>query len=145
MPSGHSTAAGAGFVYLALYFNAQLKVFSDHNPAYWKHIIFFAPLLGAVLIAGSLTIDEYHHYYDVLAGLLSASPRPFAPARPSSTPADVVSLPARTVGTACAFSAFRMVFASVWDHRFSHILLPREESLCVSILSLAPGAARGSR
>lgn len=58
MPSGHSTAAFAGLIYLALYFNAQLKVMSAHNPAYWKMVVFFAPVLGAVLIAGALTIDE---------------------------------------------------------------------------------------
>ena len=57
-PSGHSTAAFAGLIYLALYFNAQLKVMSAHNPAYWKMVLFFAPILGAILIAGALTIDK---------------------------------------------------------------------------------------
>ena len=62
-PSGHSTAAFAGLVFLALYFNAQLKVMSAHNPAYWKMVLFFTPLLGAVLIAGALTVDKCktHH------------------------------------------------------------------------------------
>lgn len=58
MPSGHSTAAWAGLFYLTLYFNAQLKVMSAHNPAYWKMVLMFAPLLGATLISGALTIDE---------------------------------------------------------------------------------------
>ena len=31
---------------------------SAHNPAYWKMVLFFAPILGAVLIAGALTIDK---------------------------------------------------------------------------------------
>jgi membrane-associated phospholipid phosphatase len=57
-PSGHSTAAFAGFIFLSLYFNAQLKVMSGCNPAYWKMVLFFAPILGATLIAGALTIDE---------------------------------------------------------------------------------------
>jgi diacylglycerol diphosphate phosphatase/phosphatidate phosphatase len=39
LPSGHSTAAGAGLVYCALYLNAQLKVMSDHRPAYVQIII----------------------------------------------------------------------------------------------------------
>ncbi|KAL5511450.1 hypothetical protein ACEPAH_4666 [Sanghuangporus vaninii] len=102
-PSGHSTAGFAGLIYLALYFNAQLKVMSAHNPAYWKMIIFFAPILGATLIAGALTIDEFHNWYDVLAGAI--------------------------IGTATAFVAFRQTFASVWDFRFNHIPLPRTSSL----------------
>ena len=57
-PSGHSTAAFAGLIFLSLYFNAQLKVMSAHNPAYWKMVLFFAPILGAILIAGALTIDK---------------------------------------------------------------------------------------
>jgi diacylglycerol diphosphate phosphatase / phosphatidate phosphatase len=57
-PSGHSTAGWAGLLFLSLYINAQLKVMSAHNPAYWKMILFFAPLLGATLISGALTIDE---------------------------------------------------------------------------------------
>lgn len=61
-PSGHSTAAFAGLVYLSLYFNAQLKVMSAHDPAYWKMILFFCPILGATLIAGALTIDECRFY-----------------------------------------------------------------------------------
>jgi membrane-associated phospholipid phosphatase len=102
-PSGHSTAAFAGFVFLALYFNAQLKVMSAHNPQYWKMIMFFAPLLGATLIAGALTIDKFHNWYDVLAGAI--------------------------IGTFTAFVAFRQTFASVFDFRFNHILLPRTSSL----------------
>jgi diacylglycerol diphosphate phosphatase / phosphatidate phosphatase len=57
-PSGHSTAGWAGLFFLALYINAQLKVMSAHNPSYWKMILMFAPLLGATLISGALTIDE---------------------------------------------------------------------------------------
>lgn len=44
MPSGHPTAAWAGLFYLALYFNAQLKVMGAHNPEYWKMILFFLRL-----------------------------------------------------------------------------------------------------
>ncbi|KII88787.1 hypothetical protein PLICRDRAFT_54613 [Plicaturopsis crispa FD-325 SS-3] len=102
-PSGHSTAAFAGLVYLALYFNAQLKVMSAHNPAYWKMILMFCPILGATLIAGALTIDEYHNWYDVVAGAI--------------------------IGTACALVAFRQTFAAVYDFRFNHLLLPRATSL----------------
>lgn len=98
-PSGHTTAAFAGFVYLYLYLNAKLKVFSNYHPAYWKLIVTYAPILAATLIGGALTIDEYHNWYDVVAGAV--------------------------VGTVMAFSAFRVVYASVWDFRFNHIPLVR--------------------
>ncbi|KAH6897983.1 prenyl diphosphate phosphatase [Coprinopsis sp. MPI-PUGE-AT-0042] len=103
MPSGHATAAWAGFTYLALYFNAQLKVMAAHNPAYWKMIMFFAPLLGAFLVSATLTIDKHHHWYDLIVGGL--------------------------IGTACAFIAFRQTFAAIWDYRFNHILVPKTSSL----------------
>ncbi|KAJ7109121.1 phosphatidic acid phosphatase type 2/haloperoxidase [Mycena epipterygia] len=102
-PSGHSTAAWAGLLYLALYFNAQLKVMSAHNPAYWKMILMFAPLLGATLISGALTIDEFHNWYDVLAGGI--------------------------IGSCTALVAFRQTFAAIFDFRFNHVLLPRTTSL----------------
>ncbi|KAI9637072.1 phosphatidic acid phosphatase type 2/haloperoxidase [Dioszegia hungarica] len=101
--SGHSTAAFAGFVYLFLYFNAQLKVMSNHRPAYWKMVLTIAPLLGASLIAASLTVDEFHNWYDCLGGAVT--------------------------GTLCAFVAYRKTFAATWDFRFNHILLPRTTSL----------------
>ncbi|WWC72606.1 uncharacterized protein I206_106568 [Kwoniella pini CBS 10737] len=101
--SGHSTAAFAGFVYLFFYFNAQLKVMADHRPAYWKMILTIAPLLGASLIAASLTIDEYHNWYDCVGGAVT--------------------------GSICAIIAYRKTFAALWDFRFNHIMLPRSTSL----------------
>ncbi|CAD6444516.1 2f5a4c19-cbae-4962-b20a-14172f85d918 [Sclerotinia trifoliorum] len=98
-PSGHSTAAFAGFVFLSLYLNAKLKVWSNYHPAMWKLIVTYAPILGATLIAGALTIDEYHNWYDCLAGAI--------------------------IGTVMAFSAYRMVYASIWDWRTNHIPLNR--------------------
>lgn len=98
-PSGHSTAAFAGFVYLYLYLNAKLKVFANYHAAMWKLVVVCAPLLGAVLIAGALTIDEFHHWWDLLAGAL--------------------------IGSAMAFSAYRMCYAAIWDWRFNHIPMHR--------------------
>ncbi|TVY75592.1 PA-phosphatase related-family protein [Lachnellula suecica] len=98
-PSGHSTASFAGFVFLYLYLNAKLKVWSNYHPAMWKLIATYAPILGATLIAGALTIDEYHNWYDCLAGAI--------------------------IGTVMAFSAYRMVYASIWDWRTNHIPLNR--------------------
>lgn len=96
MPSGHTTAAFAGFVFLYLYLNAKLKVFSNYHPAMWKLIALYAPLLGACLIGGALTIDEYHNWYDILAGAI--------------------------IGTIFAFSSYRMVYASVWDFRCEYLI-----------------------
>lgn len=53
----------------------------------WKMILLWAPILGATLIAGALTIDEFHNWYDLVAGAI--------------------------IGTLMAFSAYRMVYASV--------------------------------
>ena len=47
-----------------------------------------------------MTIDEYHHWYDVLAGGI--------------------------IGTLMATSAYRMVYASVWDFRFSELPAPKD-------------------
>lgn len=99
MPSGHTTAAFAGFVFLYLYLNAKLKVFSTYHPAMWKLIAIYAPILGAVLIGGALTIDEFHNWYDVFAGA--------------------------AIGTVFAFSSYRMVYAAIWDFRYNHIPLNR--------------------
>ncbi|TFK25294.1 prenyl diphosphate phosphatase [Coprinopsis marcescibilis] len=101
-PSGHATASWAGLFFLALYFNAQLKVTAAHNPAYWKMIMFFAPLLGAFLISASKIIDRHHHWYDLVVGGL--------------------------IGISTALIAFRQTFASIFDYRFNHILLPRATS-----------------
>jgi len=62
-------------------------------------VAIWAPVLGACLIGGALTIDEFHNWYDVFAGAV--------------------------IGTVMAFSAYRMVFASIWDWRFNHIPLNR--------------------
>ncbi|KAK7550065.1 PAP2 superfamily protein [Phyllosticta citricarpa] len=98
-PSGHSTAAFAGLVFLALYLNAKLKLAANYHPALWKLIAVMAPLLGATLIAGALTIDEFHNWYDVVAGA--------------------------TIGTLMAFCSYRMVYAAVFDFRFNHVPLSR--------------------
>jgi len=98
-PSGHTTAAFGGFVFLYLYLNAKLKVFSNYHPAMWKLIVIYAPILGATLIGGALTIDEFHNWYDILAGAV--------------------------IGTTMAFSAYRMTYAAIWDWRWNHIPLSR--------------------
>jgi len=95
-----------------LYLNAKLKVFANYHPAFWKLIAIYAPLLGATLISGALTIDEYHNWYDCVAGAI--------------------------IGTVMALSAYRMVYASVWDFRFNHLPLTRHTPF--SYGAGAPGA-----
>ena len=118
MPSGHTTAAFAGFVFLFLYLNAKLKVFSNYHPAMWKLIALYAPLLGACLIGGALTIDEYHNWYDVLAGAV--------------------------IGTLFAFSSYRMCYASVWDWRWNHLPLHRSAPFAFPLDDELGGGASGT-
>jgi membrane-associated phospholipid phosphatase len=98
-PSGHSVAAWAGLFYLSLYLNAHLKIFSNYHPSYWKLLVFVTPLVAALLIVGSLTLDMSHNWYDILAGSL--------------------------IGIAMAFLSYRMCFASVFDFRWNHVPLRR--------------------
>lgn len=102
-PSGHTTSMFAGMVFLYLYLNGKLKVWSNYHPSMWKLVLLYAPILGAVLVGGSLTVDQSHNWYDILAG--------------------------GTIGTIFAFSSYRMVYASIWDWRFNHIPLHRKMPL----------------
>ncbi|CAK7203867.1 hypothetical protein SEUCBS139899_006616 [Sporothrix eucalyptigena] len=99
MPSGHTTAAFAGFVFLSLYLNGKLKIFSNQHMQMWKMMLFYFPILVATLIGGALTIDAFHNWYDILAGAI--------------------------IGTTMAFSAYRMTYAAVFDYRYNHIPLNR--------------------
>lgn len=98
-PSGHSTTMVAAMVFLCLYLNAKLKVFANYHTPLWKLIALVVPLLGAVLLCGTLIIDNTHSWYDVAGGA--------------------------TIGAAAAFAAFRMVYPSVFDWRVNHIPLHR--------------------
>ena len=99
-PSGHTTAAFAGLVYLFLYLNAKLKVWSNYHPAVWKVFVMYMPILLAVFIGGSVFVDYHHNWYDVVAGAI--------------------------IGTLSALSAYRLVWASIWDFRYNHIPLRRQ-------------------
>ncbi|KAG8884152.1 hypothetical protein FRB97_005135 [Tulasnella sp. 331] len=101
-PSGHTTTAAASAVFLALYLNAKLKVFADRKPYYYKMLLLFAPLVFPFLVAGALTVDSSHHWYDVLAG--------------------------GTIGICGALSAFRMSYTSIWDYRTNHIPMLRSDA-----------------
>lgn len=100
-PSGHSTAAFAGFGFLFLWTHGKLKVWADHRPAFWKLALTLLPLLIAVTMACALTIDAAHNWYDIAAGAM--------------------------IGMAMAMASYRSSYAAVWDWRYNHIpLLPGE-------------------
>lgn len=101
-PSGHTSVAFGGFMLLSLYINGHYKVFSDERAALWKITIFFMPILGACLIGGAMILDHSHQWYDVLGGAV--------------------------IGICTSFACYRASYASVFDHRFNHIPLPRKGS-----------------
>jgi len=70
-PSGHSSAAFAGFLFLSFYLNAKLKMTcSPYRGAFWKIVIVTLPILAATLISLSRLIDYSHHWYDIAFGAL---------------------------------------------------------------------------
>ncbi|KAF2815789.1 acid phosphatase/Vanadium-dependent haloperoxidase [Mytilinidion resinicola] len=98
-PSGHASSAFAGAVYLCLWLNAVLKIFSGCRTSYWKLLVFFVPLLGAILLGLSKVADSYHHMSDVITGA--------------------------AIGIFFALLAYRGAHASIWDWRYNHMPLSR--------------------
>ncbi|KAK0614721.1 phosphatidic acid phosphatase type 2/haloperoxidase [Immersiella caudata] len=102
-PSGHATSAFAGYIFLFLWMNAKLKVWSNAQTSFYWLALLMVPLLGAVLMACALSITQDHHWYDIIAGAL--------------------------IGTMMAFASYRILYASIWDWRYNHIPLSRLEVL----------------
>jgi diacylglycerol diphosphate phosphatase/phosphatidate phosphatase len=108
-PSGHATAAFAGFVFLSLFLNGRLKVFGFGRTfgfcqwfpgdfgivAHWKLCAFVLPWCIATMLAASKVRDGWHHPIDVVFGAV--------------------------VGTAFAFMAYTMAYRSVWNAQTNHI------------------------
>jgi membrane-associated phospholipid phosphatase len=97
-PSGHSTAAFAGFTFLALWLNAKFKIVANYRARHWQLVLLSLPMVIASLLALSKRADYWHHWYDVLAGSL--------------------------IGTVFAVLSYRMMYHAVWDWRWNHIPLP---------------------
>lgn len=97
-PSGHCTAAFAGFLYLALWVNAKFKVCADYKSRHWQQVLLVAPLSVAALLALSKIADYWHHWHDVVAGSL--------------------------IGAAFAMLSYRQMYCAVWDWRRNHVPLP---------------------
>ncbi|KAK0649996.1 phosphatidic acid phosphatase type 2/haloperoxidase [Cercophora newfieldiana] len=102
-PSGHATVAFAGYVFLFLWMNAKLKVWSNSQTSFYWLALLAVPLLGAVLMAIALSISQDHHWYDILAGCI--------------------------IGSLAAFASYRILYAAVFDWRYNHIPLKRREAL----------------
>jgi len=102
-PSGHATVAFAGYVFLFLWMNAKLKVWSNSQTSFYWLALLAAPLLVAMIMACALSITQDHHWYDILVGSI--------------------------IGTLAAFASYRVLYAAVFDWRFNHIPLKRREAL----------------
>ncbi|KAJ7046639.1 PAP2-domain-containing protein [Mycena alexandri] len=66
-PSGHSSLSFAGLGFLAFFLAGKLHLF-DHRGYVAKAWISLVPFAGASLVAISRTMDNRHHWQDVLAG-----------------------------------------------------------------------------
>ncbi|KAJ7285704.1 phosphatidic acid phosphatase type 2/haloperoxidase [Mycena rebaudengoi] len=66
-PSGHSSLSFAGLGFLAYYLAGKLHLF-DHRGYAGRAWLSFLPFSGAALVAISRTMDNRHHWSDVLVG-----------------------------------------------------------------------------
>ncbi|KAJ6546541.1 PAP2-domain-containing protein [Mycena vulgaris] len=66
-PSGHSSLSFAGLGFLAFYLAGKLHLF-DHRGYAAKAWVSLVPFAGAALVAISRTMDNRHHWHDVLVG-----------------------------------------------------------------------------
>jgi len=67
-PSGHSSIAFAGMVYLSLWLSGKLGLFRHHGGTSWKACVILCPIAVATLVAVSRTRDYHHDFSDILAG-----------------------------------------------------------------------------
>ncbi|KAJ6496543.1 phosphatidic acid phosphatase type 2/haloperoxidase [Mycena vitilis] len=68
-PSGHSSLSFAGLGFLAFYLAGKLHLFDNRGYAA-KAWVSLVPFAGAALVAISRTMDNRHHWQDVLVGAI---------------------------------------------------------------------------
>ncbi|KAK6523151.1 hypothetical protein TWF694_006046 [Orbilia ellipsospora] len=102
-PSGHVATSFASGVYLSLWINAKLKVFSDYRSSPLVIVFFLTPITLAVLMGGAISADMSHNWYDIVGGGL--------------------------LGTFIGFLMYRNMYASVFDPRTNHIGLDSSKRL----------------
>lgn len=116
-PSGHAEIAFAGLLYLSIYLNAHLRVFSfsatymTRRPRYLKMLAVIAPILLATYLASTLVLGHHHHGYDVVFGALT--------------------------GSNMAVWGYKMVFLSVWDGRTNWVSLKLKEGEADELSAIA--------
>lgn len=109
-PSGHASVAFGGLGFLAFYLLGKLHVFHAKG---WsvKIPIVLCPLIGAASVAISRTMDNRHHWHDVLAGSI--------------------------LGLCVALMTYRQLFHPFASPRCHEAFPPRDTSMQLQINDLA--------
>lgn len=72
-PSGHSSIAFAGMVFLSLWLSGKTGLFRHHGGTSWKAVVALIPIAIATTVAVSRVVDYHHNFSDILAGSLLGS------------------------------------------------------------------------
>ncbi|KAF8858904.1 PAP2-domain-containing protein [Acephala macrosclerotiorum] len=102
LPSGHAASSFAAAVFLSLYLNAKLKLFSDFAPRTLGLAGLVTPLLLASLMSGSQYVTHQHHAHEILVGIL--------------------------IGVVAGICSYRLRYAAIFDFRYNHIPLTQISS-----------------
>lgn len=105
-PGLRTTIAFAGYVFIVLYLNAKLKIWTSSNNVLWKSLLVCIPLLQAIAI-GWLETQE-HQDYNCVAGAI--------------------------IGALFAMAAYRMFYAGLFNEKVNHMSVPLLNSSSLHIL-----------